>query len=214
MPGSVDATSVLPAFKEDVSRFTSEHAIQTHVGHSGGPPEVEILRTGEDGIYSARGSVRVQMPALEVFKRLTNPEENKRIFERSCASVNYHKLIGEDKEAQTRLFEVSKTGRWRVLGIPFHFESTVFALEDWRALEISFGLKKPGAMQHLSGFWRTIPIGQHETLFLYYTEAVPSLPLPQIFRSVAGRFVRTLCEALLEDVRTYFEPERGLQAGL
>jgi len=133
-------------FKIDISDFTPEAAVRGHSGASGGPPEVEILRSGEAGVFAARGTLRVSAPAMEVFRRFTDPEENSRIFSRTCTAVNYRELIEEDATAKTRLFEVSKTGRWRLLGIPLSFESTVYALEDWRSLEIRFRLKRPGAM--------------------------------------------------------------------
>lgn len=97
---------------------------------------------------------------------------------------------------------MSKSGKWRPLGIPFSFESTVLALEDWHNLEIRFRLKRPGAMKHLSGFWRMVPAGPHESVVLFYTEATPSVPVPSIFRIFAGRFVREMCKELLQDLRS------------
>mmetsp|Transcript_85520 Transcript_85520/g.190037 ORF Transcript_85520/g.190037 Transcript_85520/m.190037 type:complete len:312 (+) Transcript_85520:129-1064(+) len=201
-PALAPAASLYPVFKIDTSDFTPEDALRRHIGACGQPPEVEILRSGqENGVYAARGTVRVRSGAYEIFKRLTDPEENARIFAKTLASVNYRKLIEDDKEAGTRLFEVSKTGHWRVLGIPFNFESTVFAVEDWRRLEIRFRLKRPGAMQHMSGFWRMVPIGQHETLVLFYNEAVPSLPVPRLLRTFAAKAVQSMASSLLEELR-------------
>jgi len=195
------APSYLPTFKIDISEFTTERALERHAGACGGAPEVEIVRSGEGGVFAASGTLRVSAPALDVFKRLTDPEENQVIFARTCAAVNYRDLIEEDSVAQTRLFEVSKTGRWRLLGIPLSFESTVYALEDWRSLEIRFRLKRPGAMSHMSGFWRIVPVGPQETLVLFYNEAVPSIPMPRLVRSFAGRAVQEMCASLLEDLR-------------
>lgn len=193
-------------FKNEVERYSSDYALQVRRRGCREPPEVEAIGIGEcqAGVFAGLGSVRVQVPALEVFRCFSDPSKNKLMFARSVAAVNHRFLVHEDKEAKTRLFEVSKTGRWRVLGIPFGFESTVLALEDWNNLQIDFGLKKPGAMQHLSGFWRAIPVSKNETLVLYYTEAVPSIPLPPIFRGLSERLVKSLQFALLEDVQKYF----------
>jgi len=190
-----------PTFKIDISDFTPEAALEKHLGACGDPPEVQIIRAGEEGVWAATGTLRLPAPALEVFHRLTDPEENRRIFARTCAAVNYRKLIEADEEARTRLFEVSKTGRWRLLGIPLSFESTVYALEDWRSLEIRFRLKKPGAMKHMSGFWRLVPIGARECLVLFYNEAEPNFPMPRVMRSFAGNVVREMGASLLEDLR-------------
>lgn len=189
-------------FKIDVSGFTAEESLQRHSGAVGGPPEVVIVNLGErDGVLAARGSVRVRSPAYSVFKRLCDPEENQRIFSENVASVNYRKLIEEDRVAGTRLFESSKTGRWRLLGIPFNFESTVMAVEDWRRLEIRFSLKKQGAMRHMSGFWRAVPIGSEETLVQFYNEAVPRIAVPGSLRWFASRFIQEMAMSLLEDLR-------------
>lgn len=197
---SAAASAAYPTFILD--HWNSEDALRRHEGAAGGPPEVEILSTGEEsGVFAARGSIRLGAPAYEIFQRLTDPEENLRIFARTCASVNQRQLIEEDRAAGTRLFEVSKTGRWRLLGIPLSFESTVYAVEDWRALEIRFRLKKPGAMQHMSGFWRTVPVGPQEALVLFYNEAMPSFPVPRAFRAFGSRIVREMAGSLLEDLR-------------
>merc|ERR550525_1547349 len=112
--------------------------------------------------------LRVAVPAYEIFTWLTDPVENTRIFAKRVARVNYRKLLEEDEATGTRLFEVSKTGKWRLIGIPLEYESSVFALEDWSRLEIRFWLVKPGAMRHSSGFWRIIPMGPSESLVLFY----------------------------------------------
>ncbi|CAJ1354918.1 unnamed protein product [Effrenium voratum] len=133
--------------------------------------EVEILARGEEnGILAARGTIRVRYNAKQIFQSLCDPEENKRIFD-NCASVNLRNLIQEDVVEKTRTFEVSKTGRWTLLGIPINFESTVVAMEDWKKYEISFKLKKQGAMKHMSGFWRVVPVSQDESIVLFYNEA-------------------------------------------
>eukprot|EP00442_Polarella_glacialis_P053994 CAMPEP_0115061506 /NCGR_PEP_ID=MMETSP0227-20121206/8043_1 /TAXON_ID=89957 /ORGANISM="Polarella glacialis, Strain CCMP 1383" /LENGTH=332 /DNA_ID=CAMNT_0002446811 /DNA_START=50 /DNA_END=1048 /DNA_ORIENTATION=- len=191
-----------PKFALDVSRFTSEDARQRHVGACGGPPEVEIISTGlGTGVLAARGTVRVRASASRVFEALCDPEENKRIFDRNTASVNFRTLVEEDKVAKSRLFEVSKTGRWSLVGIPFNFESTVLALEDWKKREIRFRLKKEGAMKHMSGFWRAVPVNENEAIVMFYNEAIPSLPVPSMFRSFAGRIIEQMAASLLEDMR-------------
>jgi len=189
-------------FKLDVSRFTSEEAKERHVGACGDPPEVEILARGEEnGILAARGTIRVRYNAKQIFQSLCDPEENKRIFD-NCASVNLRNLIQEDVVEKTRTFEVSKTGRWTLLGIPINFESTVVAMEDWKKYEISFKLKKQGAMKHMSGFWRVVPVSQDESIVLFYNEAVPVIGIPSLFRSFAGRLIKEMAASLLEDLRS------------
>jgi len=189
-------------FKLDVSRFTSEEAKERHIGDCGDPPEVEILSSGEEnGVLAARGTIRVRYSAKRIFESLCDPEENKRIFD-NCASVNLRRLVQEDEESKTRTFEVSKTGRWTLLGIPINFESTVLAKEDWKKYEISFKLKKQGAMKHMSGFWRVVPVSQDEAIVLFYNEAIPFIRIPSIFRAFAGRLIREMAASLLEDLRT------------
>lgn len=195
------AQAAQPTFMGDVSGFTSERMLETHAGACGAPPEVEILSGGQEGVFAAKGTMRLPAPAYEIFQRLTDPVENPRIFSRTCAAVNYRTMIEENRTAGTRLFEVSKTGRWHLFGFPFSFESTVFALEDWRSLEIRFRLKKPGFMKHMSGFWRMVPIGPQEALVLFYNEAVPSLPVPRVMRNFAGRAVQEMTAALMEELR-------------
>jgi len=190
------------AFKLDVSRFTSEEAKERHVGECGDPPEVEILSRGEDGgVLAARGTIRVRYNARKIFESFCDPEENKRIFD-NCASVNFRELLHEDKVNKTRLFEVSKTGQWTLLGIPINFESTVLAMEDWKKYEISFKLKKQGAMKHMSGFWRVVPVSQEESIVLFYNEAVPIIRIPSMFKFFAGRLISEMAASLLEDLRS------------
>jgi len=195
------------AYRNNVSQFTAEKALLEHVGPCGGPPEIKALAIGRDrdlGIFSARGSVRVAAPATEVFERFADPVENQRMFERTIVKVNFRKLIRCDDAAKTLLYEVSKTGRWRILGIPWTSDSTVYALEDWQSLKIEFHLKEPGMMRHLSGFWHAIPVSEQETLVFYYTEAVPTFTVPQFLQAAAARYVKALQYELLEDVRNYF----------
>lgn len=194
-------------FRNNVSQFTAEWALLEHAGPCGGPPEVEALAIGKNrdsGIFAARGSVRVAAPATEVFERFADPVENQRMFERTIVKVNFRKIIRRDDVAKTRLYEVSKTGRWRILGVPWTSDSTVYALEDWQSFKIEFHLKEPGMMQHLSGFWQVIPVSEQETLVFYYTEAVPAFSVPQFLQTAASRFVKALQYELLEDVRNYF----------
>jgi len=200
-PPAARIADLLKALKIDVSFLTPQHALQRHEGACGEPPEVEIVQSGDAGVFAAWGTLRVAESAQSVFERLTDPEENLRIFSRTAASLNYRKLVAEDKAAGTRLFEVSKSGRWKLLGLPFTFESTVLALEDWSALEIRFQLKKPGAMKHLSGFWRIVPSGPRESVVLFYNEAEPSMPIPSLFRVFAGRFIQEMASSLLQDLR-------------
>ncbi|CAE7306478.1 unnamed protein product, partial [Symbiodinium necroappetens] len=86
--------------------------------------------------------------------------------------------------------------------IPINFESTVLAKEDWKKYEISFKLKKQGAMKHMSGFWRVVPVSQDEAIVLFYNEAIPFIRIPSIFRAFAGRLIREMAASLLEDLRT------------
>lgn len=188
-------------FEIEPSTFTSEEAVSGHLGSAGDPAEVHIVRQGEGGLYAARSTLRVAVPALELYKWLTDPAENARIFSKRIANVNSRKLLEEDKRRRTRLFEVSKTGKFRLIGIPLMYESTVFALEDWEHLEIRFWQIRPGAMKHSSGLWRIIPSGPAESVVLFYSEAVPAFPLPAVFRTFAGRVVRDMANALLEDLR-------------
>mmetsp|Transcript_54472 Transcript_54472/g.117932 ORF Transcript_54472/g.117932 Transcript_54472/m.117932 type:complete len:299 (+) Transcript_54472:96-992(+) len=190
-----------PVFKIDVSDFTPESALQGHEGTCGGPPEVDLVGTGEGNLWATRGTLRVEQPAYEIFRRLTDPEENMRIFSNTASALNYRKLLQEDEAKGLRLFEVSKTGRWRLFGIPLSFESTVIALEDWKGLEIKHRLKKPGAMSYMSGFWRTVPISKRETLVQFYNEGSPNFPLPAFVRTFTGRVVKEMAVSLLEDLR-------------
>jgi len=201
-------------FKCDVSDFTSERALKTHSGGCGDPPEVEILNSGEDGIYAARGTLRVPVNAMELFLHVTDPYENQRIFSNNkstTVTLNYRTLLNEDEKLGTRLFEVSKTGRWRIFGIPFSFESSVYALEDWKNLEIRHCLKSTGAMRHMSGFWRFVPIGPQETLVLFHNEGQPVIPLPWPLRPIGGRTAASMLYDLMEDIRLeashYWDPE-------
>lgn len=188
-------------FKIDVSSFKVE-CVERHVGEAGAPPEVEVVNAGEkDGILAARGSIRVLASAREIFERLCDPQENKKIFSSNTASLNYRTMIEEQKEAGSRLFEVSKTGRWRFLGINFNFESTVYAVEDWPQMEIRFTLKKAGAMRHMSGYWRVVPVNLHESIVLFFNEAIPSVPVPRGFRTFASRIISEMTGSLLEDLR-------------
>lgn len=199
------------SFKCDVSDFTTEKALQMHSGACGDPPEVEILRSGEGGVYAARGTLRVPVNALDMYLRVTDPEENQRIFssnESTTVTLNYRKLLKEDEKLRTRLFEVSKTGQWRVYGIPFSFESCVYALEDWRCLEIRHNLKSVGAMRYMSGFWRFVPIAPSETLVLFHNEGVPFIPLPWPMRPIGGRAAARMAYDLMEHIRV--EAERAL----
>eukprot|EP00931_Biecheleriopsis_adriatica_P076949 TRINITY_DN50605_c0_g1_i1.p1 TRINITY_DN50605_c0_g1~~TRINITY_DN50605_c0_g1_i1.p1 ORF type:complete len:355 (+),score=79.97 TRINITY_DN50605_c0_g1_i1:157-1221(+) len=190
-----------PSFKLDVSQFTSEEAKERHIGGCGGPPEVETVSDSADnGVLAARGTLRVRYDARKIFEALCDPEENKRIFD-NCSSVNLRNLLEEDEVAKTRLFEVSKTGVWTLVGLPFKFESTVYALEDWRQYQISFRLKKQGAMKHMSGFWRVVPVSHNESIVLFYNEAIPIVKVPSIFRVFAGRFIKEMATSLLEDLR-------------
>jgi len=192
----------LPRFKVDVAGVISEEMVRQHVGEYG-EQEIQIVERGDGptGVYAAKAVMRLGAPAYDIFKRLCDPEENKRIFDRTTASVNCRNLISESKEDGTRVFEVSKTGRWKIMGIPVTFESTVTAVEDWKSLEIRFRLKNPGAMKHFSGFWRLFPVGRNEALVLVYQEAVPAFPMPKIFRSFIEKVIKTVCGSLLSDLR-------------
>mmetsp|Transcript_657 Transcript_657/g.1342 ORF Transcript_657/g.1342 Transcript_657/m.1342 type:complete len:299 (-) Transcript_657:96-992(-) len=199
VPGT--AMLVRPEFMIDASRLSSEDAVRSHTGNAGESPEVKVVAGGETGLYATIATYKVHLPAQQVFEYFTDPDENFRIFEKHTAAVNYRNLIEEDKDAGLRTFEVSKSGKWRILGIPFSFESTVYATEDWKALEISYRLKKPGAMKHMAGFWRCVPLSKEESLVVFYHEAEPSVPLPSIFRSLTSRFLTSMASSMLEDVR-------------
>lgn len=186
--------------EDESSNYTEEALLKLHAEVPVGQALVQSVSEGVDGIWAARGTLVVPAPAEEIFARLTDPDENVRIFARNVVALNYRNLLEEDSTAGTRLFEVSKTGCWRLLGLPFSFESTVFAVEDWRGLEIRFWLKRPGAMQHLSGFWRVVPISPRESLVVFYNEAVPRFHMPKIFHAFARRFLEQMCSSVLEDL--------------
>eukprot|EP00913_Durusdinium_trenchii_P035519 g33239.t1 len=215
-------------FMLDVSRFTSEEAKERHLGECGDPPEVEILARGEEnGVLAARGTIRVQYNARRIFESLCDPEEtkpieNKRIFD-NCASVNFRQLIHEDQVKKTRLFEVSKTGQWNLLGIPINFESTVLAMEESLFAEFSLQAEEAGGheahvrlLAHRSrqpgrlGSPRSGCTGrafqppptlvkQDESIVLFYNEAVPFIRIPSIFKVFAGRLIQEMAVSLLED---------------
>jgi len=195
-----------PEFMVDSRLLKSTDAVRRHIGTAGDAPEVQVVATGEAGVYAAMSTLRIRVPAKQVFEYFTDPDENFRIFQKHTAAVNYRHLLDEDKAAGLRTFEVSKTGRWRILGFPLSFESTVYATEDWKNFEISYKLKKPGAMKHMAGFWRCIPLGSKETLIVFYHEAVPIVPLPAVFRTLTGKFLSNMAASMLEDVR-----ERAVQ---
>mmetsp|Transcript_40568 Transcript_40568/g.116122 ORF Transcript_40568/g.116122 Transcript_40568/m.116122 type:complete len:266 (+) Transcript_40568:1975-2772(+) len=196
------ASVVLPRFKVDVAGVISEEMHRQHVGKYG-EEDIQVVERGDGptGVYAVKATMRLRAPAYDIFKRLCDPEENKRIFDRTTASVNCRDLLTESKEDGTRVFEVSKTGRWKIMGIPVTFESTVLAVEDWKSLEIRYRLKNPGAMRHFSGFWRLFPVGRNEALVLVYQEAVPAFPMPSFFRSFIEKVVKTVCGSLLADLR-------------
>jgi len=190
-----------PEFLVDSKLLQSSDAVQRHTGTAGAAPEVQVVAGGEAGIYAAMSTLRLKIPAKQVFEYFTDPDENFRIFQKHTAAVNYRNLLEEDKRAGLRTFEVSKTGRWRILGLPFSFESTVYATEDWKALEISYQLKEPGAMKHMAGFWRCVPLSPQETLVVFYHEAVPFVALPAVFRQLTGRFLSNMASSMLDAVR-------------
>lgn len=200
--------TLVPAdtFRVNSSDFNLEDALQSHTSACGGPPDVKVIQAGEGGIFAARGTLRIAVPALKIFETVTNPDLNLRIFKDT--ELNYRKPL-EDQNG-SKLFEVSKTGTFRILGIPLSWESTVFALEDWHALEIRYALKRPGAMKRLTGFWRFIPIGDHETMVIFYNEAQPAFPLPSLFHRFAARAVETMARKLLgnlQEAATTWIPE-------
>ncbi|CAE8628238.1 unnamed protein product [Polarella glacialis] len=101
-----------------------------------------------------------------------------------------------------RYFEVSKTGRWRLLGPHFKFESTVIVREDWQQMQATYRQARPGAMRHFSGFWQVVPTGKSESLVMFYTEAIPGFILPAIFRSFDRRALEDMARSLLQDDAT------------
>eukprot|EP00929_Paragymnodinium_shiwhaense_P051668 TRINITY_DN25960_c0_g1_i1.p1 TRINITY_DN25960_c0_g1~~TRINITY_DN25960_c0_g1_i1.p1 ORF type:complete len:406 (-),score=97.49 TRINITY_DN25960_c0_g1_i1:262-1479(-) len=204
--GSVAALlNAISCFTMDVSKITPQKALDRHKGACGEAPEVHIMEVGANGIFAAWGTLRVAEPAASLYRRLTDPQENLRIFSRTATSLNYRNLIDENEAESTRLYEVSKSGRWKLLGIPYSFESTVYALEDWENFEIRFRLKKQGAMKHLSGFWRVVPSGPRESIVQFYNEASPSVSVPAIFKVFVQRFMQEMASSLLQDLRTAAE---------
>jgi len=197
-PPSSQVPFAPPAFEANISSFTSEDAKRRHQGPCGGRPQVELIHWGQQGLYAARSTVRIAVPARTIMQWLTTPEINVKIFAKQTARANYRKLLHEDRKAGRYVFESSKTGQWRLFGIPIRHESTVIALEDWRRFEIRYWLKKPGAMKHFSGFWRMIPDGRQETLVLFYHEAVPAFPVPTVLRPVIRHVVHQMASSLLE----------------
>jgi len=200
------ASSYEVKFQYDISEFTSE--TREHAADLGGPPAVESFCSGEgaaigcpDGLFAAGGTLKIAVPAKEVFDWMTDPVENARIFASNVAGLNYRKFLGAGAGPGTRCYEVSKVGKWRLLGIPLSFESTVIAVEDWEKLEVRYMLKKPGAMRVMAGFWRAVQLNSRETLVLFYTEGVPNFPMPGILRRFAGKVCQDMASSLLGDLR-------------
>ncbi|CAE8624294.1 unnamed protein product [Polarella glacialis] len=188
-------------FQLDVSDFTPAEAVRRHAGSSGGPPVVQSLRTGSPGgLFAVKGTLRIPVAAPEVFKWLTDPEMSAHIFARHVASCNYRKALDIGKRT-IRYFEVSKTGRWRLLGIHFKFESTVIVREDWQQMQATYRQARPGAMRHFSGFWQVVPTGKSESLVMFYTEAIPGFPLPAILRRFARRALEYMARSTLQDLQ-------------
>eukprot|EP00439_Symbiodinium_sp_Y106_P066790 s122_g10.t4 len=152
-------------------------------------PSVQSMRAGEqNGLFAVSGALRLAHGALKVFTWLTDAKESEKVFSEHVQSCNSRRLLAE--RGSQKLVEVSKTGRWRLLGIPFSFESTVTVLEDWRDYKATFRQKKRGAMNHFAGFWQVVPVSTEESVVLLYTEAVPGFPVPSLLR----RFARVVVE--------------------
>lgn len=205
--GDISLIAAEPIFEIDVADLcnsSSASAIQAAQCSGplvlGGPPVVASVRGGDGGLFAARGALRVPVPAREVFRWLTEPQTNAWIFGRNVASVNYRRQRAASPDGEKRLFEVSKTGRWRLLGVPLSFESSVLAIEDWRRLQIRYRQLRAGALRHMAGVWRVVPLARREALVLLYTEGRPSFPLPWPLRRFGARVVREMAAALLEDL--------------
>mmetsp|Transcript_45266 Transcript_45266/g.125603 ORF Transcript_45266/g.125603 Transcript_45266/m.125603 type:complete len:329 (+) Transcript_45266:207-1193(+) len=189
-----------PPFQGNVSSITFEEALRMHRGPCGGPPQVQLLSWGLNGLYSARSTLRVALPARMVMEWLTTPEKNLEIFAKHTVRLNYRKLLRDDSRAGTRLYESSKTGQFKFFGVNIQHESTVFALEDWHSFEIRYWLKRPGAMKHFSGFWQMVPIGRRETLVVFYHEAELAFAVPLVLKPVIKRFCVQMALSMLEEL--------------
>lgn len=200
-----DASGELFPFKVDISDFTPKAVLQRYTGTAASPPEVVSVRAGEEGIFAVRGVLKLQIPAHDVFVWLTDPVETARIFSSHVASAHHRKVLMDTtdklKRGGFKLVEVSKTGRWRLLGISFSFESTVLVREDWRKLRAEYKQKRPGAMKHFSGFWQVIPAGKRESLVLLYSEAIPGFPVPALLKRFARGVLETMASSILLELQ-------------
>ncbi|CAE7943845.1 unnamed protein product, partial [Symbiodinium necroappetens] len=83
-------------------------------------PSVQSMRAGEqNGLFAVSGALRLAHGALKVFTWLTDAKESEKVFSEHVQSCNSRRLLAE--RGNQKLVEVSKTGRWRLLGIPFSF---------------------------------------------------------------------------------------------
>jgi len=163
-------------------------------------PSVQSMRAGEqNGLFAVSGALRLAHGALKVFTWLTDAKESEKVFSEHVQSCNSRRLLAE--RGSQKLVEVSKTGRWRLLGIPFSFESTVTVLEDWRDYKATFRQKKRGVMNHFAGFWQVVPVSAEESVVLLYTEAVPGFPVPSLLRRFARVVVEDMAWSVLKDLR-------------
>eukprot|EP00931_Biecheleriopsis_adriatica_P124028 TRINITY_DN99112_c0_g1_i1.p1 TRINITY_DN99112_c0_g1~~TRINITY_DN99112_c0_g1_i1.p1 ORF type:complete len:271 (+),score=46.58 TRINITY_DN99112_c0_g1_i1:121-933(+) len=198
----------IPPFRGNGSNFHPEDVKRMHASQCGEPPDVQLLNLGFQGLYAARSMVRIAAPARTIMEWLSTPDINLRIFAKHTVSHNYRKLLYEDRNGRIKVYESSKTGLWRVLGVRLYFESTVLALEDWKNLEIRYWLKRPGAMKHFSGVWKLVPSGKGETLIVFYHEAMPAkalAPVMRLFRPAVAEVCRRLAASLLEDLTDFAE---------
>ncbi|CAE7945127.1 unnamed protein product [Symbiodinium sp. KB8] len=172
-------------------------------------PSVQSMRAGEqNGLFAVSGALRLAHGALKVFTWLTDAKESEKVFSEHVQSCNSRRLLAE--RGNQKLVEVSKTGRWRLLGIPFSFESTVTVLEDWRDYKATFRQKKRGAMKHFAGFWQVVPVSTEESVVLLYTEAVPGFPVPSLLRRFARVVVEDMAWSVLKDLRDAAANSRAL----
>ena len=174
---------------------------------SGDEPSVQSMRAGEhSGLFAVSGALRLSQGALKVFTWLTDAEKSEEVFSQHMHSCNKRRILGE--KGHEKLVEVSRVGRWRLLGIPFSFESNVTVLEDWQNYKASFRQKARGAMKHFAGFWQVVPTSREESVVLLYTEAVPGFPVPSLLRRFARVVVEDMARSVLQDLLDAAESRR------
>eukprot|EP00930_Biecheleria_cincta_P096191 TRINITY_DN88069_c0_g1_i1.p1 TRINITY_DN88069_c0_g1~~TRINITY_DN88069_c0_g1_i1.p1 ORF type:complete len:348 (+),score=47.83 TRINITY_DN88069_c0_g1_i1:62-1105(+) len=203
-----------------------EKALDQH--NTGYDPDIEVMSSGTGELFAARSTLRIRLPADSVFRMLVDPWENKRVFGKHVVSVNFRNLLAEDPVKRLRLFEVSKTGEWWLLGaVRLKHESTVIVEEDWRQRQVRYTLSKSGQMRRFAGAWHVISLAcepsnkdegmgnckilregetladeqRLESLVVHYHEAVLAFAMPRILRPLSRKVVRTMGHSLLHDLQ-------------